>query len=231
MGKENNKTYNIVTALLQGIKPLCVYYLVNQAVVILGSSLMTMFFPQLGTEGLGEVYIRTVIQMAAMFLAALSVFPYYKRENEFLEKNSLSVKNVGVIVMLGVVFSLVLNFLFSAAGFLQSSESYSQVAQRQFSLPFWLAFLFYGILSPWAEEVVFRGIFYRVLKRNMTEVVAVLGSALMFGAFHGNMVQMLYGSIMGVVMALLYGRFSNLLAPILFHGAANTAIYVITYFF
>ena len=60
--------------------------------------------------------------------------------------------------------------------------------------------------------------------------MAVIGSALLFGAIHGNLVQMLYGTIMGIIMAILYEKYGKLLAPILFHGAANIAIYVCVYF-
>ena len=238
MDKYTSKKQNMSIILMQGILPLCIYYLVNQCVVILGMSTIQFGLPNLQADSMAEMYLRTAVQMTGMFLAAFSLLPFYKRETKIFEKmeekqgeNTLSVRNGFLIVFMGALFSLGLNFMFSVLGFLQSSPGYNQVAQRQFSLPFWLAFLFYGILSPWAEELVFRGVFYRVLKRNMTEAAAVLGSALMFGAFHGNLVQLLYGSMMGVVMALLYGRFQNLLAPVLFHGAANIAIYTVSYFF
>ena len=238
MDKYTSKKQNMSTILMQGILPLCIYYLVNQCVVILGMSMIQLCLPNLQADSMTEMYLRTAVQMTGMFLAAFSLLPFYKRETKNFEKteekqgeNTLSVKKGFLILFMGALFSLGLNFMFSVLGFLQSSSSYNQVAQRQFSLPLWLAFLFYGILSPWAEELVFRGVFYRVLKRNMTEAAAVLGSALMFGVFHGNLVQFLYGSMMGVVMALLYGRFQNLLAPVLFHGAANIAIYAVSYFF
>lgn len=238
MDKYTSKKQNMSIILMQGILPLCIYYLVNQCVVILGISTIQLGLPNLQTDSMIEMYLRIAVQMTGMFLAAFSLLPFYKRETKIFEKteekqgeNTLSVRNGLLIVFMGALFSLGLNFMFSVLGFLQSSPGYNQVAQRQFSLPFWLAFLFYGILSPWAEELVFRGVFYRVLKRNMAEAAAVLGSALMFGAFHGNLVQFLYGSMMGVVMALLYGRFQNLLAPVLFHGAANIAIYTVSYFF
>lgn len=238
MDKKKCGKQNIAAIFMEGICPLCIYYLVNQCIVILGMSLLQSYYGSGQSDGLTEVYCRSAVQMAGMFLAAVAVLPFYKREHTFgMEKEGddnkriLSVTNGAVILVMGAVFSLGLNYLFSVLGLLQSSESYNQVAQRQFSLPFWLAFLFYGILSPWAEELAFRGIFYRCLKRNVTEYAAVFGSALMFGIFHGNLVQMLYGTIMGSAMAVLYRKFQNLLAPILFHSAANTAIYAVTYFF
>ena len=95
----------------------------------------------------------------------------------------------------------------------------------------WQGILAYGIWSPLKEEVIFRGIIYRLFRKYLPIMAAVFGSALMFGFFHGNSVQMVYGTIMGIVMALLYEKYQTLIAPILFHGAANTAIYIVTYFF
>lgn len=238
MKRDKLRQFELENGLFEGIKALLLYYLVNQGVAILGLSAIKAWAEsgQINSEYL--LYPETAVKMAAMFLGALSVFSYYKKENEYEKlrrtisgESKLSFGMVVLIVGAGAAISLVLNYLFSILGFMQSSESYRQVAGKQFALPLWLAFLFYGILSPWAEEVVFRGIFYRGLKRSMAEVAAVLGSAFAFGAFHGNLVQMVYGTIMGIIIALVYRKFHNLLAPVLFHGAANVAVYVVSFYF
>ena len=135
------------------------------------------------------------------------------------------------IVLLGIVLSLGFNFWFAVTGFLQSSETYNQVAARQFSLSLWRAVVLYGIWSPLVEELIFRGICYGILRKYLPKMAAVFGSALIFGLYHGNSVQFVYGTVMGIVMALLYEKYQTLIAPILFHSAANTAIYIVTYFF
>ena len=147
------------------------------------------------------------------------------------KQKKLTWKNAIGIIFLGMALSLGLNFLFAVSGFLESSETYNRVAEKQFSLSLWQGILAYGIWSPLKEEVIFRGIIYRLFRKYLPIMAAVFGSALMFGIFHGNSVQMVYGTIMGIVMALLYEKYQTLIAPILFHGAANTAIYIVTYFF
>lgn len=147
------------------------------------------------------------------------------------KKKRLSLKDAIGIIFFGAMLSLGLNYLFTVSGFLQSSETYNQVAEKQFSLSLWKAIFAYGIWSPLKEEVIFRGILYRFLRKYLPVMAAVFGSALLFGIFHGNLVQMVYGTMMGIVMALLYEKYQTLIAPILFHSAANTAIYVVTYFF
>lgn len=147
------------------------------------------------------------------------------------KQKKLTWKNAVGTILGGMAISLGLNYLFAVSGFLQSSETYNQVAEKQFSLPLWKAFFAYGIWSPLKEEVIFRGILYGFLKKYLPVMAAVFGSALLFGFFHGNLVQMVYGTIMGIIMALLYEKYQTLIAPILFHSAANTAIYVVNYFF
>jgi len=51
--------------------------------------------------------------------------------------------------------------------------------------------------------------------------VAVIISALMFGLYHGNLVQGIYAFIMGCLLALVYEWTGSFAAPVLFHMIAN----------
>ena len=62
-------------------------------------------------------------------------------------------------------------------------------------------FLYASILAPIAEEVLFRGYALRTL-RPYGKRFAVLGSAFLFGIFHGNLLQTPYAFLMGLVLGL-----------------------------
>lgn len=217
--------------------PLMIYYFVHQMSAMVLLSLVSKIFLEQVEKG-GSIWIM-LAKMVAMMLGGAAVFVYYSKEKKIREydnasaniKWQLKVTSCAVIVIAGAVFSLALNYLFAITGLKESSAAYSQVAKEQFSYALLPALLFYGVVSPLVEEVVFRGVVYNSLRRNLGILPAVLGSALLFGAIHGNIVQMLYGTLMGIVMAILYEKYGKLLAPILFHGAANVAIYLCTYFF
>ena len=217
--------------------PLMIYYFVHQMSAMVLLSLVSKIFLEQVEKG-GSIWIM-LAKMVAMMLGGATVFVYYSKEKKIREydnasaniKWQLKVTSCAVIVIAGAVFSLALNYLFAITGLTESSAAYSQVAKEQFSYALLPALLFYGVVSPLVEEVVFRGVVYNSLRRNLGILPAVLGSALLFGAIHGNIVQMLYGTLMGIVMAILYEKYGKLLAPILFHGAANVAIYLCTYFF
>lgn len=213
--------------------PIIIYYFVHQISAMLLLSLVPV--EQAGSSG---SLLTMLAKMVAMVLGGVVVFSYYLKEKKIREeennntKNKLqfNIMNAAVIILAGAAFSLGFNYLFAVTGLLESSANYSQVAREQFSYGLLPALFFYGVVSPLVEEEVFRGIVYNSLRRNIGIFPAILGSALLFGAIHGNMVQMLYGTIMGIAMASLYEKYGKLLTSILFHSAANIAIYVYIYF-
>ena len=209
--------------------PLLIYYVIHNASVIGGLALLEGILAE-GKPGIlsdeALVYMQTMIKMAGMVLGGAAVYPYFKRETNQNTKKSLSLKEGLVLIVAGVLLSLGLNFLFGLTGLPENHAQYQQVAKVQFALPLWLACLFYGVVSPIVEEMVFRGIVCNWLGRNISGFAGVAGSALLFGAFHGNLVQLLYASIMGTVLAYVYRKYENLEAPVLIHSAANVAIYI-----
>lgn len=225
--KEEKNVWSMARACLL---PVIVYYFVNNAVVILVNAGVR----NLTENALLENYLLTAGRMAGMLLGAVTVLPCYrmeKKKREAAEGKRITFPACVKIMAAGSFLALGINFLFAFLKVTESSESYRQVAEVQFALSLWLALPFYAILSPLAEELVFRGIVYQALKRFFAKPYACLFSAVLFGAFHGNPVQMLYGTIMGIVMALYYEKYHKLWAPVFFHGAANGAVYLWTYFF
>ena len=213
--------------------PLGVYYVVNNGTVFMGMELLQTVLEK-WEPGWQILYLQTLVKMAGMFLGGVAVFSFYKKENEiakkFTERKELKSKEIIKLIFVGSFFGIGLNMLFSFLAFTQSSENYKRVAESQFSVPLGLAICFYGILSPIVEEIVFRGIIYRSLKRSVGLIMATIGSAFLFGGFHGNIVQMIYGGTMGIVFSCYYEKYGKIMAPILLHGAANIAVYFMIYF-
>ena len=95
------------------------------------------------------------------------------------------------------------------------------------SLP--LGILIYGILSPLAEETVFRGItlqrLYLLCHENKSRKTAFLLAAglssLLFGVYHGSLVQGVYAAAMGFLFCLFLALGGNLFGVIVLHGGAN----------
>lgn len=84
--------------------------------------------------------------------------------------------------------------------------------------------LLYGFIMPFAEETVFRGIFYPRLQRYYGTGAAILASALFFGIYHGALLQGVYAFIMGLLFAAAYEASGRFTVPCALHGACNLVI-------
>ena len=167
-----------------------------------------------------------------MIVGACVIFPVFQKEmillKEKWEKRTEWKRDLPLLVIFGALSAIFLNILFSLLQITGSSQQYTEVAQKQFAFPLWAGILLYGIVSPVAEEMVFRGIVFNRLKRFFGKVTAIIGSALIFGLYHGNMVQALYGFILGLLMAFFYERYGSFIVPVLLHSAANVCVYVVS---
>ncbi|MDO4557325.1 MAG: CPBP family intramembrane metalloprotease, partial [Lachnospiraceae bacterium] len=59
---------------------------------------------------------------------------------------------------------------------------------------------------------------------------AMFASAIVFGAFHGNMAQFIYASILGFFLAWFMEYFHSIKAPILLHMSANCWGFILSFY-
>lgn len=146
-----------------------------------------------------------------------------RRNKALLKRDAVLVAAYAVALGLG------LNILTAWFQMFRISQAYEQVAGIQYSVSLPVGLVIYGILTPFTEELVFRGIIYNRIRKYFPLPVTMFTSALIFGCFHGNIVQMIYAIIMGMALALvyeIYGRY--LAAPLLFHCSANIVVYLLS---
>jgi membrane protease YdiL (CAAX protease family) len=144
-------------------------------------------------------------------------------KNGFWGYGRINGKGLVFSAFCGIFFAYVLNIVISnVLSFLNiASTRYESVETIQYSVPLWLGLLLYGIISPIAEEMVFRGVLYNRIKRFYSIPCSIIFSALLFGIFHANLPQLIYGTLMGALMAVCYEKNKCFAAPVVFHMAAN----------
>lgn len=109
-------------------------------------------------------------------------------------------------------------------------------------MPFPMMLFMIGIVGPFCEEFVFRGVLYRSYRRNRWEgndegyrtgrregVNAVLLSAFLFGLMHMNFNQMIYAFAMGIFLALFVEAAGSLWASVFCHMFFNSAQVVLMF--
>lgn len=87
-----------------------------------------------------------------------------------------------------------------------------------------------AILAPWAEEVVFRGAILRKLLEifsHQMHWVAIVISAIIFGAVHMNMAQGVNAFVLGLLLGWMFYRTGSIFPGIVLHWANNTIAYIL----
>ena len=121
--------------------------------------------------------------------------------------------------------SIGLNIALAYTGLTRASEAYREVERQQYGAAAAVGTVLFVLLAPAAEEIVFRGLVFNRMKRCYSAVPAVIGSSVLFGVCHGNIVQGTYGVCMGILIAYVYWRTERFAYPCLFHASANLAVY------
>ncbi len=220
------------------ILPLLVYFLVHDAAEVLLWVAVNQFMLVCKEETINflSMHIYTVrggINGLAILAGVASIWQAVKNEisgNDTEDKTHIEKKLTDYMLVAALAFSSALGFnvLFYLLGITESSQAFEDTANAQFGVVFFVGVILYGILSPFAEEAVFRGLIYNRMKRCFNFPIALIVSSLLFGCYHGNIVQAAYGTLAGILIAYTYEKYDCFGAAVLFHGVANISIYIMT---
>ena len=108
------------------------------------------------------------------------------------------------------LFSIALEWLLNLVGLSATAAlEAAAITSTGFSM-----FLYITILGPISEELLFRGFLLRMLKP-WGKQTAILVSALVFGLFHGNIIQIPFAFLVGLVLGYVTVEYSILWAMVL----------------
>ena len=121
-----------------------------------------------------------------------------------------------------------LTFLYEKLG-IEMDDSTAHLFESLMKEPW--GYVAVGILAPLAEEIVFRGAILRTLLDMMSKKnhwVAIMISAAIFGAVHGNSAQFVNALVMGLILGWMFYRTKSLVPGILLHWVNNTLSFILT---
>lgn len=215
------------------VSPMLIYYTLCQWLTIV----VAAFFTNSVTEENVNVAsfaqnnsmkVAMIIRSIAIIGAVLPLIPSINLENIKIwsRKETFNRRAVVYTVMLAMGSAGFANAVLFDLGIVNSSEAYSTVAQSTYSAPLLGGIVFYGLLTPLAEEIVNRALIYNRARRFFNLPLALMISPLLFAVSHGNLPQFIYAFLMGVVICIIYEKYGAFLYPVCFHMVAN--IYVFT---
>jgi uncharacterized protein len=95
-----------------------------------------------------------------------------------------------------------------------------------------LAGVCFAVMNALLEEIAFRGVLYNSLESAWGWAVAIVGTGVIFGAFHGagyppGVLGGVLAGIYGIMLGWLRWRSGGLAAPVVAHVFADATIFVI----
>lgn len=130
-------------------------------------------------------------------------------------------KRAWLIVLISISVAIGLNNILFLTNLVAYSPRYQEAAETLYAPSFGMQVLYTVLLAPIVEELIFRGLVFKVVRKWLPFWVATSVSALLFGLYHGNLVQFVYASVCGVLFAYLCETCKTLFAPVLSHMVMN----------
>ena len=138
------------------------------------------------------------------------------------------------LILIGVIIQIAGSCLLSAALELpfvsqQMREAYIHIENELITPRY---YLYIGLLSPVLEELIFRGLILGLLmKIKKAPFIAVNAvAALLFGIYHGNIVQGTYAFIFGMLIGYIFKEL-GIVAAITVHIAVNVSAVILEPYF
>lgn len=180
-----------------------------------------------------ETYYSCAILLTGIsgLLTILPVLHFYKKDRTARIVGGLvkvkgaergSVKDYVLLLIMGVSMAQFGNLIVSFIQIFLQSNTYNEMFSVMMEGKglaesiYWL-----GIVAPVAEEAVFRWLIYTRLRDYVRMPFSILISGLLFGIYHGNIVQFIYAAMLGWLFAYFMEMTGSLYASVLLHIGAN----------
>lgn len=138
------------------------------------------------------------------------------------EKQTVTGGMWAAAAVLGAASSQCFNDLLEMTGINGRFAGYAQEASQVYSGHSLLTLaVVTGLLTPAAEELIFRGLIQKRIQDYLGTRWAVVLSALIFGLYHGYVSQVIFGVCVGLFLGLVLERTNQLLLVMVIHMVSN----------
>ena len=155
----------------------------------------------------------------------IPIFWNMLKKEKIIQKSVHHTGRYLLLIPLGIAAAVTLNQMIGFLHLEQLFHGYAKTREVLFRESIWLSVLVLGFLVPVAEELLFRGLVYERIERRSGYLYAAIGSSLLFGAYHLNVIQFLYAFCFGLLLTFVYKNYRTIVAPVIVHAAANIFIY------
>lgn len=225
----SNPTFKKITGVILAIIAILgVHYLVMNLYVFIVASVYAAVFRPSGEAFQSFIASQAVIAVIVAGVVALLLYVMHfnarnaslwtvSRFRKFKPLQGVLAFTAGLsAVFLSGIIVQVVAFLFPNA-YARFLEMVDRLEMGGF-VPLFIAVV---IVAPFIEEVMFRGLVFRVLEQKYALVTTVLLQGVLFGAYHMNIVQGAYAAVLGVILGLSLIWTGSIWIPIIIHFGNN----------
>lgn len=170
-------------------------------------------------------YMEIFISVFSAFVPGLFYFLISRRSiSDTIKTSYVRQKELWAIVFVGMAVAMVAN---TASDMIQTNFSFfglqntlDMTSKANTPLEIVLYIISTAVVPAFAEEFAFRGILMGTLRR-FGDAFAIIASAIVFGAMHGNIVQVPFAFILGLVFAYVDCKTNSILPSIIIHFVNN----------
>lgn len=172
-----------------------------------------------------------------ILIAGMGSWYYFIRKRRDVSpvdyRKILSPKTVGCLAALAFFAQFVCSIVMAVIAFVfpEVFKDYEKLMEGVDInvLPAWATLFIVAVWAPLAEEIVFRAMIFRTLRRGFVFWPAAVLSGIAFGVYHMNLIQGVYASLLGILLAYIYEKTNSLLGVYLFHLSFNLMNYGISF--
>lgn len=199
-------------------------YLIFQVVIGVISGIFIII--KYGVNSAQKIYNENIflITLLAAIASLLIYSAFLRSSGENLIKRcvfkKISMKDTVLIIICGVGFSaLTLEIIQMVSARFQSYRNVSNTIMLGTNSFIGIACVV--LLLPMFEEILFRGLIFNELRSRLNVIISIIIQALIFGAFHGNLLQGLYAFMLGLALAAVYFWTKSIWSNVIFHVTFN----------
>lgn len=218
----------LIHALKLPLKYLLIWYMLQFCLSFIIGSFIGFILPYNVVPKSLTTIVGILCKISALYIYIPLLKNEYENENlnAILKVNKLSLKNIIIISIFAIaltfcdsllcITSLKLINTFTTYTGYNKITAFAQLAKSSY-----LALFNLIIISPIFEEILFRGMIFNSLKKNIDIVVAIVLQAFIFSVVHGNIIQFIYAFLGGIIYGIIYFKTNSLVAPMLMHIIGN----------
>ena len=164
------------------------------------------------------------IAIAVTLLVGALWYKKYRPQENLIFKQMLNPKLFAGAVLMGLALQVLISLCLSVIYPLlpqNTVSEYSDLIETLIGGDTLLSIIVTVLLAPLAEELLFRGVTLEKAKKIMPFFAANIVQALMFGIYHGNLIQGTYAFLLGVLLGYVAEYFHSIWASIFLHACVN----------